>query len=696
MQLCDVSIEAHEPTGARHDPEGVPVHSRAPRSGVAVLAVGLLLGLAAPAAAQAGAEPDTTDRDSAAIPLDPITVTVSKLPLRPSRSGFAVTVVPQVALEAERPRYALEALRELPGAFIDEATGPGGPSIIRLRGGEEVFTQVLMDGVQVNENGGFFDFQGVTLSNIGQVEVARGPQSALFGSSAVSGVVQFITPRGEPGPPDVAGTVEGGAGTDEGRSFRGNATVRGGTESVLYSAGGGVAYNRGIYALPHDTWTRDGSLRVDSYTGDRFQVTGIFRYIGIDTDHPVRDPGVTRVPLDPNARLERDRYIMTARARFDASARWSHGLNLSGFFHDFTYVDEFDDIAQPENLFVVDADLTSTNDLWRTTVEYVGSFATTADPGTAPFAVAYGGQWEREDLHTTLTGDFGDDEADFTRESVAGFADVHGRPHTSLDVMVGARAERYEGLSTEVTPRASLVYRAVPDFLSLRAAAGRAFKVPNLRQQFQDDPFIAPNPDLAPETSVSWEVGADLQPVSGLTLGATGFRQHYENLIRTVPLEGDTRLQNRNVGESRAWGVEASARYQLRADLAAGLEASRTWTEILDNTGLPADQYPEGGTLPFRPDVIASTYVHAIVRSGTELLARGTYVGEQTVLTERFSGRREVIDDYFRIDATVNHHVGNGQTVYLRVANLLDTRYQTAFDRPGIPLTAAVGLAFDL
>lgn len=645
-----------------------------------------------PAAAQE-APPDTAQRqDSMAIPLDPVVVTVSKLPLRPSASGFAVTVVPEVRLRTERPRYAMDALRELPGAFIDEATGPGGPSIVRLRGGEEVFTQILMDGVQVNENGGFFDFQGVTLTNIGRVEVARGPQSALYGSSAVSGVVQFLTPRGEAGPVRLGGTLEGGADIGHGRSFRGSAMARGGTDAVTYSAGAGLAYNRGIYELPHDTWTRDASLRLDAAPGDRLSVTGIARFIGVQSQHPVRDAGVTRVPLDPNARLGRDRYVVTGRARFQATPRWTHGLNVSAFRHDFEYIDERDDIAQPPDFFVLDADLTATSDVRRTTVEYVGSYTTTADPLDAPVALAYGALWEREELHTTLTGDFGDNEADFDRESVAGFADLRAGLHPRLDLLVGARAERFEGLGTEITPRGSLTFRVVPGLLSLRAAAGRAYKVPNLRQQFQDDPFIAPNPDLEAETSVSWETGADLE-MGRLGLSATGFHQTYYDLIRTVPHETEPRLQDRNVGESRAWGVEAGLRYRFDDGLSAGLDATRTWTEIVDNTGLPPDQYPEGGSLPFRPDVTASAYVLGTPMTDIEVVGRATYIGGQTVLTERFSGQRADLDGYVRVDGTVSYLMGADRRVYVRVRNLLNTAYETAFDRPGIPLSLALGVA---
>lgn len=628
-----------------------------------------------------------------AIPLDPITVTVSRLPLRHSRSGFAVTVVPAAALRAERPGYAIEALRELPGAFIEEATGPGGPSIIRLRGGEEVFTQVLMDGVQVNENGGYFDFQGVTLTNVGRIEVARGPQSALYGSSAVSGVVQFITPRGEEGPLRLGAQFEAGGDVGDARSFRSSVVARGGSSRVLYSGGLGLAYNRGIYELPHDTWTRDGSLRVDAQAAEHFRVTGLFRYIGIDTQHPVRDAGVTRVPLDPNARLERDRYVMTARFSYDAAPGWTHGLDLSAFRHDFEYIDEHDDIQQPAEFFVFDANITSTNDLWRTTAEYQGSYATSRDVATARGAVAFGALWEREDLNAVLTGDFGDDEANFQRHSVAGYVDLRARPSERLDVMLGSRVERYEGLSTQFTPRGSVVFRAVPGTLSLRAATGRAYKAPDLRQQFQDDPFIAPNPNLEAETSVSWEVGADLDLGSGVAVSATGFSQDYENLIRTVPLEDGSRLQSRNVGESRAWGVEAAVRFRVRPGVRAGLEGARTWTEIVDNTGLPEDQYPEGESLPFRPELTGTAYLRANVGSRVELQTRASYVGRQIVLTERFSGRRAPIEGYVRVDGTVNYDVGDGRSLYLRVRNLLDAEYETAFDRPGVPLTVAAGFA---
>jgi outer membrane cobalamin receptor len=659
----------------------------------AALGAALTLLAAAPHDSAGQARPDSTRADSARapIPLDPVIATASRLPLRPGRSGFTGSVLTRAQLEAERPVYAFDALRELPGSFIDEALGPGGPAIIRLRGGEEVFTQILMDGVQLNENGGFFDFQGVTLGNVERVEVARGPQGALYGSAAVSGVVQFTTAPGEAGPLRLGGRLEGGAGTGDGRNFTANAHARGGSNRLLYSGGGGVTFNRGIYDLPNDTWTRDASLRLDARPAQRWHFTTIARYLGVESMQPVRDPGATRVPLDPNARIERDRLILTGGANFQPSPRASHGLRVSLFRQDFLYHDERDDITQPDDFFVFDASFDFAAVVQRTTVEYTGRLGTSALDAGPRLAVAYGGQWELEDLGTEQSGDFGSQSVDLDRQSRALFAEAIVTPHPRIDLMAGARAEDYDGLATELTPRGSLVVHVVPERLSLRAAAGRAYKVPNLQEQYLDNAFIAPNPDLEPETSVSWEAGADLLAGDRSRWSVTGFRQDYRNLIRSVAGAVGERAQNRNVGRSRAWGVEGTVRYRLKDGLVAGLDAARTWTRIIDNTGLPEEQYPRDGTLPFRPELTASAHLRAALTSSLDVTGRATYIGEQVVLTERFSGRRETLDPYVRVDMTMNLALAPQRSVYLRLVNLLDTDYETAFDRPGLPLSAALG-----
>jgi outer membrane cobalamin receptor len=586
--------------------------------------------------------------------------------------------------------YAAELLRTTPGAFIDEAAGPGGPTIVRLRGGEEVFTQVLVDGVQVNQNGGFFDFQGLSLSNLASVDVARGPQSAVYGSSAVSGVVNFLTPRGEVGRPEVRLRAEGGTAAENGGSWRTEATLRGGSERLRYSVGAGGAFSRGVFALPHDTRTRDGALRLDWAAGSGVEVTLTGRRVEASSKQPVRDPGATRVPLDPNARSDRDRDVGSVTVRYAPGTAWSHYVRASRYKEAFVYEDEADGVSAPPgaDFFVFDASYRFTSDLVRRNVEAGGSYA------GAGLRAAYGAVVEEEALEDRITGDFGGDPVLLNRSSVAGFAEVAWSLITELTVGAGLRVERYEGLGAEATPRASVVWTPGVSGLSLRGAVGRAYKAPNLQQQYIDNPFIVANANLRAETSTSWEGGIDLAPRGrDWSMGLTAFRQGFDDLIRTVALEGDTRQINRNLGRARATGVEWQARARLSGPLWISTEGLVLRTEIIDAVGLSGSEYPEGEALPFRPSAAGHLSLTYEPSAGTEVTLSARGVGAQTVLSERFSGARVEIPGYVLMGLSAGQDVRPGVRVFLRLVNALDREYQTAFDRPGGPATGTVGMA---
>ncbi|MCZ6916728.1 MAG: TonB-dependent receptor [Gemmatimonadetes bacterium] len=627
------------------------------------------------------------------IPLRAITVTGVLNPAPQNQLGFALSVLSREDLLAEPRLFATDALRRLPGTFIDEAAGPGGPTIIRLRGGEEVFTQILADGIQLNENGGFFDFQGVTLTNVDRVEVARGPQSAMYGSSAVSGVVNFITRTGMVGRPRFEFTSEGGGASNNGGSFRTTLTTTGGSSKLLYSAGAGVTYFRGIYDLPNDTWSRDGSLRIDALPSDVVNITGLFRFIGQDSKLPVRDPGATRVPLDPNARDARDRFAGSVHATFKPGSRWQHRVGATVLRDDFVFEDEFDGVVLPDPppFFVFDANLKFEADLWRTKVDYVGTVSPEVSNST-DLTFSYGAAWEREDVANTITGDF-EDASEFARSSGAVFGEVQARFGDRLSIVAGGRLEKFQEIDADFSPKASAVLHVVPQTLALRTAVGRAFKAPNLQQQFVDNPFIVSNPDLEPETSTSWEVGATVSDRRARFMAsATYFRQLFKNLIRAVDLgDGTGRQINRNIGESEAQGVEFEVQVRPTNKVLAGVNGTWIRTEILENDGLPSGEFPLDSALPFRPKWVGTAFLQVAVGRRLSGVVRGRYVGSQIVLSERFSGTREDIDPYFLTDLTATYNLRTNLSLYARAENLFDVSYHTAFDRMGIPLTLAVG-----
>jgi outer membrane receptor protein involved in Fe transport len=269
-----------------------------------------------------------------------------------------------------------------------------------------------------------------------------------------------------------------------------------------------------------------------------------------------------------------------------------------------------------------------------------------------------------------------------------------------LDLIAGARIEAYEGLSSSFTPRASAVVDLTPLFddapgrvLALRLGAGRAFKAPNLQEQYLDNPFILSNPDLEPETSTSWEAGLALRPRSGVfDATITWFQQRFEDLIRSVAVGDDGQQQNRNLGASRARGIEWQLAVRPSGTITVGTDGAWLRTRILDNSGLSSESFPEGEPLPFRPTIVASAFLETSLSPSVRANLRATHVGSQLVLTERFAGNRVELDAYTLAGVSINWDVRQGWTAYARFDNLFDAQYETAFDRRGIPATGAIGL----
>src|SRR5215212_6047302 len=126
--------------------------------------------------------------------------------------GSSVTVITDKEIERDQKRTLPDVLRTVPGLNIVQTGGPGGKTSVFMRGSNSNHTKVLIDGIDANDpsQDGVFDFGQVLTSDIAQVEVLRGPQSSLYGSDAIGGVVNIITKTGE-GPPQFRAMLEGGS-----------------------------------------------------------------------------------------------------------------------------------------------------------------------------------------------------------------------------------------------------------------------------------------------------------------------------------------------------------------------------------------------------------------------------------------------------------------------------------------------------
>src|SRR6266480_7932026 len=140
-----------------------------------------------------------------------IVVSATRIETPINEIGSSVTLITDKEIERDQKRTLPDVLRTVPGLNIVQTGGPGGKTSVFMRGSNSNHTKVLIDGIDANDpsQDGVFDFGQVLTADLSRVEVLRGPQSSLYGSDAIGGVINLVTKKGE-GPPRFTGMLEGG------------------------------------------------------------------------------------------------------------------------------------------------------------------------------------------------------------------------------------------------------------------------------------------------------------------------------------------------------------------------------------------------------------------------------------------------------------------------------------------------------
>ncbi len=132
------------------------------------------------------------------IPLSEVVVTATRTKTPRSQLTKAVTVITKEEIEERQLITVEQALREVPSLNVVRQGSIGSQTSVFLRGANSDQTLVLIDGVRIaTSTTGGFNFADLTTDNIERIEVVRGPQSTLYGSDAIGGVINIITRKGE-------------------------------------------------------------------------------------------------------------------------------------------------------------------------------------------------------------------------------------------------------------------------------------------------------------------------------------------------------------------------------------------------------------------------------------------------------------------------------------------------------------------
>ena len=485
---------------------------------------------------------------------EPVIVTATRIPEKVSEQASSVSVVTREEIDLKGAVFVGDVLQRLPGVDTQRAGSAGNRENIKIRGGKSTQTLVMIDGFPVNSPAtSQFDIGSLSSDLFEQVEVVRGPQSALYGSYASGGVVNFIPRKGKGGTRYGVGLSAGSFDTVAGNGF----ASTGGAWGSFLLAGSGY---RSDGTLPNDgtelvSFLGTGDLKV----GDRQRV----HLLLLSTD------ANKEIPIDFGSR--RDSNHLETRRGFLAGARWEAKLSdalavsaSAGGYDEFLHVndppDPTDDFPFPFE------DVTKS----RKSVAAVQGRYT---PGRISTTIL-GAEFEKD----RITDIFNPPSTTYSRSL---YLQEELRPHKGFGVSVGGRLDRNSVGGTEFNPKVAAYreFASVP--LKIRAAAGRGFRPPTASEKF--DPFIG-NPDLSPEVSVSYEAGADLAIAKGRgSLSTTWFFSDHRGLIQFVDsVPGPAGFgEMRNV-DAISRGVEINGSWQLTEIV--GFAGTYTYSATWDKT----------------------------------------------------------------------------------------------------------------
>lgn len=580
-----------------------------------------------------------------------IVVTASQVPESAESTPAAVTVITRQDIDRRAARDVADVLREVPGLTLARSGSPGKQTSLFSRGAASTQTLVLWNGITLN-NPYFsgYDWGRFSTAGVEQIEIVRGPYSALYGSEAMGGVVNVLTiPRTS----GVHGDFEAG-----GNGLRNGA--------VSAAVAGQTLQASAAYERRRD----DGFAANDDFSqnsGDVFVRWSPFAALslGVAARHTSFDVGI---PFNTNAS---GTQLVPSLERRQSGTETQFGVpatvTLGRFITDVTFSQNRrrDDFADPHDPFTTSTSTDARTRRARVTTR-VATFAGT---------IVAGGE-EARDTVSDVTN-FGPNFVGRRRTARSLFAEDRWShpigPESSFELSAGVRRDRFSTFGAQTSPRVAAAFIAGAS--KVRAAWGRGFRAPSLGELYY--PFFG-NENLSAESNRSYEVGYDRASGENGLLSLTYFNARYRNLITFDPVT----FVSANIGRVRSDGIEAG--YQQHAGNAY-TAVSYTWLHRNEDEAT-------GQRLARRPK-----------HSGSLTLGWRSGAADTTVTLLRTGAREDAMPvvpfgritnaGYTTIDANVQYRMSR-VTPFVKVENLRNARYDEVAGYAGPRRRVIVGLRF--
>jgi vitamin B12 transporter len=624
-------------------------------------------------------------------------VSATRLAQPVSQIGDTVTVINNQQIQDQKLFQTSDALREVPGVVVTQSGGPGSITDVSIRGSSTSQVLTMLDGVEVNNGGaGSFDFANLTTDNTSHIEVIRGAGGALYGSSAIGGVINQMTEEGS-GPPKFTLLSDlGNWGTE-----RQLATANGTEGNLAYS--GAVSYYSTKGFQTNGQYDNLSLVsRVDYHLTPNTVLRGFARYTFADVGLPESNNFLPGNPIDENSHQRTE--FMLYKGEIDSQV--TDKLTLRGF-GSFVRdeirgnktpspgIDEASSYDVPDEIWGTDLEAVYN---WFDGVQRLGGIDLDGFDTLVGYDFKY--RWERDGSSMA----FPPSPASITtfavhREEYAGYVQQQGRLFDDHVLVTGGfRVDGNSDFGKEVSPAWSVAMPFDKYGVILRGSYAEGFQAPTF-----DDLFFPGfgNPDLQATTSSEWDGGIEKHFGEFAVITTTFFSRRIHDLVTegpcTISPSCEFGVHPVNIGRDDTQGVEvAPSIYALR-----GLSLTGMFT-ALDNTHSPHVAGLEPVRVPKHSASAVAQY------KGYDLFCTGDhftsalfyqFVGDREDIQTQAPGGLENHAGYDVFNLTLAY--GFGQNVlpilyskeaFVRIQNLFDKTYSQSFGFPAPPINFEAGL----
>jgi outer membrane cobalamin receptor len=637
-----------------------------------------------------------------------VVVSATRTPVSAEETATSISTLEHPDLEAMQPVAESDVLRFLPGAVVSAAGQRGALTTLFVRGGDSVYNKVIIDGVPVTEPGGTFDFGTVPLAEADRLEFLRGAQSTLYGSDAMTSVVQGFTRTGTTPVPEFRFGADGGNFS----TAHGFASLSGARGIWDYNFFADQFNTQGLGVNNDYSNSLQGGnagVRITDSVQFRLRLRHANSRTGIPGEWNFN--GAPLLAPDVDARARQNNLLASAELTVASSSHWHHRLEGFEYHHrrlnEDTEPDRGCDVSTFDFTDCFFLDLENVN---RAGFIYQGDYTPRA---WAQTSVGYQFEDENGDFNTQFL------TTDFLGNPIIGLSLTHGL-RLNHDLFVQQRITRGRfsvvgGLRYVHNP--SFGDRAVPRIAAtvLVFHGGEWFSGTRLRFSYADgikEPTFEasfgitgtfptnPNPGLKAEENHALEAGVEQALLHGrYSFSALYFNNHFRNQIEFESIPPTFVGEFVNVNRSMAHGAEIELRGRLNNRLQFDASYNYTSTQILE-----------------APLCTPANFCDPLLAAGSPLLRRPKHSGAVLLSYTRsrwgadlggsFVGRRPDSDflglgidhaaGYVRADLGGWYSIRPRLTAYLKVENALDRRYNEVVGYPALPVNFRAGLRFRL